>query len=71
MIVKGLITPQSARQNIGCTWEHQEVLASCPVVLTISLEAPGSTGDMPGRSDDMSGSANSQSSSADNKLEST
>ena len=56
VIVIGLGTPRSARENFGCTWEH----LGAP---TTSLGAPGCAGDKSGCAGNKSGCASNKSGS--------
>jgi len=50
VIVISLGTPQSARENFGCTWEHLGAPATCMVAPTKSLGAPTTILGAPARS---------------------
>jgi len=48
VVVIGLGTPRSTRENFECTWEHLGAPATSLGALTTRLGAPGSAGDKSG-----------------------
>jgi len=60
VIVISLRKPRCAEDNFGCTWQHQEALATSVGALTTSLESSGNADNYFGNANNMTASTNSK-----------